>query len=499
MNPRSKSVSRVNILQIGVGFHARRIYVPAILRLAERFPVLLCAAVDTMAQKPVLDAYIKTLSTNLEMVYLSPTDDHSLSAEAKASLDSLVKRLDINAVIISTDPTTHFMYAQWALEQGLHILMDKPISTRAFVSSSIKEAEGLVEDYDDLLKTYSQLQLRKETIFSINVQRRYEIGFRKVFELIREVGERFNAPVTSIQSMHSDGVWIFPDEIVDQTSHPYRTGYGKCSHSGYHIFDIIWQFYLASGLKDKRADAGEVMTSFLGARGLLKQFNIADYESYFPGYSNLPHRSEAELAELFENYGEIDAFSLIRLLKDNETICNISSNLIHNGFSRRSWEVSNPDLYKGNGRVKHQSYTIQQGPFQNIQIHQYQSEANHDTNAKKDYLLGGNNHFEIYVFRNAGMFGAGEPSFMQYNLRDLGSGRELDDSRLYNETVKDTVIIEFIQYILGGIPKSALRSNIDSHSVGVSILSAVYRSQSQQIAGLTPLAPFLINEAYRGK
>lgn len=384
----------------------------------------------------------------------------------------------------------HKPYAKWALTRGLNILMDKPISTRAKVGTSVKQAKALVNDYYELYDLYAELQKKKDTIFSVNVQRRHEIGYAKVFSLIREVAERFNAPVTSIQAMHSDGVWIFPDEIVDQVSHPYSLGYGKCSHSGYHIFDIIWQLYTSSGLTAKQADAGEVMTSFLNPRGLLKQFGQKDFASYFSDYDQAPRRSEEELWELFEEYGEIDAFSLIRLLKDEETICNISSNLIHNGFSRRAWAQPNSDLYKGNGRVKHQSYSVQQGPFQNVQIHQYQSEDKHDNNDLGEYDLGGNNHFDIYVFRNAAMFGKEERPLVKYSLKDLDTDGTFDDSRLYNESAKDRVIIEFIQFVAGKIPKTSLVSNIDTHVMPVKIMSAIYQSHAQQTLGGSPLARF---------
>jgi hypothetical protein len=486
-------MAQVNVMQIGIGFHARRIYIPALLRLSDRLSVGLKAGVDVEPARAVIESYLASNNIAIEMCYFEPFDG-DLPTALQDQLDNLVRQHEINAVIISTDPTTHKPYAKWALDRGLHILMDKPITTRSGVSHSVKQASALEDDYIELLNLYQSLQKNKDTVFSVNVQRRYEEGYAKTFSLIKEVASRFNAPVTSIQAMHSDGVWIFPDEIVDQVSHPYSTGYGKCSHSGYHIFDAIWQFYRASGLAEKRADSGEVMTSFLSPRGLLKQFGQKDFASYFADYHKTARRSEDELWDAFDEFGEIDAFSLIRLRKDGETICNISSNLIHNGFSRRGWSVPNEDLYKGNGRVKHQSYSIQQGPFQNIQIHQYQSDDKHEKNDVSEYELGGNNHFDIYVFRNAAMFGSDEKPFVKYSLKDLDKDGAFDDSRLYNETAKDRVITEFIQFITGQISKEALRSNIDTHAVPVKMMSAIYRSHAQQTQKGTPLAEFSIGK-----
>jgi len=490
----------VNILVVGIGFHARRIYIPVLQKIGLERPVKIKAIVDIAAAKQSAETYISERGLeDVEMLYVEPLKPHAqtLSKQHVAQLNALVARHNINGVVISTDPVIHRAYAEWALSSKLHILMDKPISTRVRVSSSRTQAKRLIEDYDELLAKYQKLQKERETIFSVMVQRRYETGYQKVFELIKEVGDRFQAPVTSIQASHSDGVWILPDEIVEQVSHPYSTGYGKNSHSGYHIFDIIWQFYKASGIKHKSADSAEVMTSFINPRGLLKQFGQEDFHAYFPDYLNNRHRSDEELWDVFDKYGEIDAFSIIRLLKDKETICNISTNLIHNGFSRRAWSTPSKDLYKGNGRVKHQSFSIQQGPFQNIQIHQYQSSDQHDDITDQSDSVGGNNHFDIFVFRNAVMFGPDEKPFRQITLKSLQAIETKDTSRLYNESAKDVAILEFVDYILGKIPKTELKSNITSHEVPVKIMSTIYQSQARQLSRRSPVAGFKISEESR--
>ncbi|KKA25527.1 Cytochrome P450 monooxygenase [Rasamsonia emersonii CBS 393.64] len=43
-------------------------------------------------------------------------------------------------------------------------------------------------------------------------------------------------------------------------------------------------------------------------------------------------------------------------------------NLLHNGFSRRSWIRMGADWYKGSGRVKHEAHEVRSGPFQTIVI-----------------------------------------------------------------------------------------------------------------------------------
>lgn len=491
------SNKEVKVLIIGLGHHARRIYAPRLNAYSHKYPLTVVGAVELVFSKPTIDKYFQEKGFSFDMFYIDQPFDsrHGMPHDIKNQLNAIVKEKKVNAVVISTDPMSHKVYALWALKQGLHILMDKPISTRENVTSDLKEAQGINDDYQEILQAYNVLQEKKETIFTINTQRRYEIGYQKAFQLIREVADRFNAPVTSIQAMHADGVWIFPDEIVSQMCHPYSQGYGKCSHSGYHIFDIVWQFYSAGIIQSKKADEGEVMSSFIQPAGLLTQFSQEDFSSYFDKeFDELKKHETSELYDIFENYGENDAFSIVRLLKDNRAIANISINLLHNSFSRRSWAKAASDLYKGNGRIKHQYYHIQQGPFQCIQIHNYQANDKQDHNTVEEYQLGGNNHFDIYVFRNSRMFGRDTKPLEVYSLKDLDQDGSFDDSRLYHESAKDSVIVEFIEYILGNINKENLLSNITSHEIGVKIMSAVYQSHINYMKYKTPLASFDIGK-----
>lgn len=180
----------------------------------------------------------------------------------------------------------------------------------------------------------------------------------------------------------------------------------------------------------------------------------------------------------------MDSFSIIRLLKGGENICNISVNLLHSSFSRRSWAVPNADLYKGNGRIKHQQFIIQQGPFQCIQIHSYQSKHQHDVDNSDEFEVGGNNHFDIYVFRNVGMFGEGK-AFFKISARDLE--QQADVTGLTGENAKDRVILEFIEFILGRININDVKSNIDTHAVSVKLMSGVCQSSANIRSNKNPL------------
>ncbi len=145
--------------------------------------------------------------------------------------------------------------------------------------------------------------------------------------------------------------------------------------------------------------------------------------------------------------------------------------------------MSNEDLYIGNGRVKHQQLTIQQGLFQCIQIHNYQSKDQHDVDNSDEFDVGGNNHFDIYVFRNVGMFGEGE-AFVKLSACDLE--QQADTAGLTIENAKYRVIIEFMEYMLGKIDLDEVKSNIDTHAVPVKLMSGVSQLDANIRSGENP-------------
>jgi hypothetical protein len=469
-------MKNVKIALIGCGPHARKIYLPALQALRNRYPIELSIVVELAPLAGSVAAAVSANGFAPETLMVDRFSGNLPEPFAK-ELTRRVKQHGIGGVIIATEPLVHKAYAQWALEQGLNILIDKPITARADAATSLASASGILEDYEQLLRTYQRLQQATETIFMVNVQRRVHPGFQLVERLLREVGQLTNCPVTSIQSYHCDGQWRLPAEIVTQTYHPYCQGYGKASHSGYHIFDMMYRLYAASGVDDKRPDAMEILSSFVQPNGLIKQLTEADYHALFPSeYDLVQTWSDDELRGMFVNFGEIDLSAIVTLKHGADTIANLSVNLLHNGFSRRTWTIPGADLYKGNGRVKHEHHNLQQGPFQNIQIHSYQASDRHEDASVNQDGLGGNNHFNIHVYRNP-IVASGRPALSVYNsadiLAEMGSDR---GSLLTSDFSKYRLVEQFVGYLAGTTPKSSLVSPIEDHIVPTQIMSGIYRS-----------------------
>ncbi|KIO75994.1 hypothetical protein TH53_17390 [Pedobacter lusitanus] len=478
--------SAIRIILIGVGPHSKRVYLPALAKLKKKFDVEISLAIDVKSEARKIEQHFEKHDYIINTLFIDPFTG-ALPADLSNDLTRFVSENHINAVIIATEPSVHHTYAEWALSLKLHILMDKPVSTRENAVSDLEQANGILADYLQLSDLYQEFQKEKPTIFSINVQRRYHPGFQYVMEKIKEVSLATNCPVTAIHSSHSDGQWRLPSEMVSQDYHSYNKGHGKMSHSGYHIFDIVSQLYNVPDIKAKLPDGMEVISSLIQPDGFITQMNEQDYAGYFNAeYESVKVYKDEQLMNIFENYGEVDAAILIRMLKEKRNIANITINLLHNSFSRRSWVLPNADLYKGNGRVKHEYHNIQQGPFQNIQIHSYQAKDKHHHNSKKDHKAGGNNHFDIYIFRNIGILGGKHPLEV-ITMKDLSAKHDLDDSKLLTEQAKTAVVEEFLGFIDGRLDKKELKSNIDSHLNSVKMMSASYVSHINQKDGKTPV------------
>lgn len=459
----------MNLLIIGVGHHARRIYIPCLInRVVDNIYGL-----DLLQEKEVINNYIDKNNYPVKMYYLD--GDSNLSKIEKDSLkiiDNIVKDNNINCVIISTDPLTHYKYAKWALKKGLHILMDKPTTSERNVSSNLNQAKKLISDYNKLANIYIKAKKKKHVIFSLMSQRRYHPLYKIMKEKVVEVFNETNCPITSIQTSHSDGQWRTPNEIIDLEYHGYNLGYGKCSHSGYHSMDIINWLISSTESISKKITGVEVFTSFLRPSDFLHQINYSDYGKIFSDFNKINKYSDKDFLSRTKKFGEIDAFSNITFMSGKNVQALASMNLIHNGFSQRGWLSSlNKDLYKGNGRVRQEQYIVEQGPFQSISLITYQSQEICEK-TEDLFSIGKEFHIELHVFRNSNLFNHWKTHEV-FNMRDYSEMKLFGKSRGHQEDARYAGVMDFIE---------AIKNNRDTisdfleHKKGTILLSAIYQS-----------------------
>ena len=467
-----------NILLIGCGYHAQRIYYPVIEKYGTAVSARIMSIVDLKEKEQELNSYFEKKGFKVPHFFLLNKEDATLdylSRSVKEQLDRMVDKDKINTVIIATEPFAHMVYARWALDSNLSILMDKPVSTKENISTDIQAAHEILSDYDELVLSLQKARKKNpQIVFDLMAQRRYHPAFRLIKSLIKEVYDQTHCPVTSTQSFHSDGQWRMPTEIVDQDYHPYNQGYGKCSHSGYHSLDILsWLMEAAEG-ECKHIDNVDIYSNFLRPNDFISQITAKDYQNLFPNYHQSCSYPDHELFKRMENFGEIDAFNSFAFKQGNRTILLATVNLVHNGFAQRNWVTAiGRDLYKGNGRIRHESHYILQGPFQAISFISYQSKEVDPNNFENIYDVGGEYHLDIHVFRNDKMFPQWK-NYTKYSIKDLGTNVLESNSRGHQEDARKNAILDFINQVNGTIDKSS--SPLEDHRRSVILLSGVYQS-----------------------
>ena len=106
------------IMLIGLGPHAKRIYI----NLFKRHNIIPTLIVDLEDNKNEIIEYLQEhfdTRINCYFVKNEEADLLELSLEVKNDLKELIKKLNINYAIISTEPKSHFAYSKFLIENNI--------------------------------------------------------------------------------------------------------------------------------------------------------------------------------------------------------------------------------------------------------------------------------------------------------------------------------------------------------------------------------------------
>ena len=459
-NKERKSKSKKqNIALIGLGPHAKRIYLNYFKKHNTNFALL----VDLKSNEEWAKEYLNEQgfkNTKYFAIDDSIKDDDLLPKEVESNLLAVCKTLEITHIIISTEPKAHNMYVHFALENHYDVLTDKPISVTKNMTS-LRSISKIRKQYYDIL----ELASNTDTMCKVMCQRQYHRGYEYIKNLLDETVRKYQIPITYIDIYHSDGNWEMPHDM-DKENHPYKYGYGKLFHSGYHFIDNLSDFIkINNKLKGtKRIDKAEVYSSALIPNDELNIFNQQDFQRIFKE-QNIPDYYYQEKLPKFDKYGEKNYYGSINFRnKYNQLITHVNLNLLHYGFSRRGW-IESRDYYKSNGRIRHEYINIQVGPLMNIQVHSYQSKEIKDRtkDVKFEEEVGGLEHFDIHIYRNSDLIG-GKPHEI-IKLGDLYTDKEKENILGYNELSREVYINNFLK-------GKCEKGDIKDQALGIEILTA---------------------------
>lgn len=461
-----------NIVLVGVGPHSKRIYI----KVLKKYNILPKLIVDLDTKEEELKRYLLEQEIDSE-IFLIPEkykNDEELNSDISEKLLKKIKEMDIEYAIISTEPKAHYSYLKFFLQNEINVLSDKPITVVKEMHKT-ESINKIKRQYENLIDIYEPKSNKIKC--NIMCQRRYHKGYIYIQKMIKDIIKKYNVPITYINIYHCDGKWMLPHDY-DIENHPYKYGYGKLFHSGYHFIDLLAEFVKLNGLtsKDKKITNANITSYKFDLQDDLTSINREDIFRIFNG-QNIPiFYSQKINKKQYEIYGEKDSYSLIQF-KNNEdrVITTANLNLLQNGFSKRSWIQTKKNTYKGNGRVRHETITIQIGPLLNIQVHSYQSkEIKERKEFNQEHQCGGLEHFDIYIFRNSEIIGG--KSFEKIQLHDLYNDIDIKNFNGYNELAREEFVLSFLS-------EENTKSDLLDHKLAMELLYNICLSINNETLG----------------
>ncbi|MEZ4669342.1 MAG: Gfo/Idh/MocA family oxidoreductase [Anaerolineae bacterium] len=455
---------RKNIVLAGLGPHARRIYYPLLEKYREQYNLHVALLIDRQDQADAVHNYLAGRALQPDKLLFiedHPNGDDPPGEELLASLRELTSTQRIDGIIIATEPRAHKVYALWAILNHVDVLVDKPITAPPGASVEVHAARQVFADYGDLERC---LRFSTSNVI-VQAQRRSHAGYALIKLYLDEFTQKYPIPISYMDIYHGDGMWPMPDELFRRENHPFKYGYGKLMHSGYHFVDLFaWLAQVNMRMIDKRPDRAEIVARRFGPYDFLHQVSREDYHTLFGGNVSDVAFSPARL-NTARSYGEQDVFALCQLKRDDVVVTTASINLQQNSFSRRAWLEQPQDVYKGNGRVRHEHLNLQIGNLLNIQAHSYQAYEV----GKKDVEVEGaghEDHFEVDIYRNSGVVG-GQP-LEKFDIGSQARREHSDDSAFlgHNEYARELHFLDFLERRPGP-------SHFSTHGLSVRLLSGM--------------------------
>ncbi len=425
-----------NVALIGVGPHAKRFY----LNYFKKHKVNLAVVVELESKKEDTRNYLNENGFKTTKIFTVNDKYKDYTHMPKDLSDNLLETcntLEITHIIISTEPKAHNMYLEFALNNDIDVLTDKPITVTKNMTS-VRNINKIRKQYYSLLKKEEKSKAK----CNVMCQRQYHKGYEYIKKILNDVVAKYQVPITYIDIYHCDGNWKMPHDLLKE-NHPYKYGYGKLFHSGYHFIDLLSELIKINNQlpHSKRIEKGEIYSNLFTPNDEIAVFNTDDYKRIFKNQT-LPEYYSENSNPKFNKYGEKNFYGLLKFTnKHNQTITTANLNLLHYGFSRRGW-IETKDFYKQNGRIRHERVNIQVGTLLNIQVHSYQSKQISDrTDSLSEEQVGGLEHFDIDIYRNVDIIG-GKP-FERIKLGDLYTEREKKNILGYNELSREQYLNKF--------------------------------------------------------
>ena len=142
-----------NIMLIGLGPHAKRIY----FNYFKNHKIPLKILVEIESNYDTVREYLDSNGFNDTIIWCLPDkykDNASLPKKYEKELKALCLKEKITHIISSTEPKAHNMYLEFSLKNNINILSDKPITVVKGMEQ-LKNIEKVRKQYYNLLDIYA--------------------------------------------------------------------------------------------------------------------------------------------------------------------------------------------------------------------------------------------------------------------------------------------------------------------------------------------------------
>lgn len=291
---------------------------------------------------------------------------------------------DIDTVIISTPHEFHYKYTLLCLKYGVDVICDKPIIATPAQSSLEEKAKENIYKHNNLLDAIEKStnrKLQRRCYVLTPLRRRVQETYTNIYDSVNLIKEKFGQEVSDITISHNDGVFRFCNEVELNGAHGYTDGFGKLTHTGYHLIDVAAAL-IENGCNVKNTECVCKIINCNTIEDMIKS------ESYDINARLLKNETEKQRISQIALNAEMDISISYVLYHNNIKYCSIILNLMHLGKSNRTKNSYNSTDYNDQGRTNELSMHIQQGNLFSTQIIS-------DTKSGSNGTIG-----DTYTFKN---------------------------------------------------------------------------------------------------
>ena len=320
-------------------------------------------AVDLVCEETrVRAAFDKSPLLPLAFLFLPDRFRTNVSlSELRMTFSTTPQVATADAVIICTEPKSHKTYALWALEIGLPVFMDKPITAFA----AYDDAGAIQHDFAQILEASRTSGCR----VVISCERRMHYGYKYVEDFLRSFIGRVRIPITYVNVHFGGGVWVMPWEFERLENHPLKYGYGVLLHSGYHYIDLIARLAeMNCTIKNISLDRPKVKVIASFPNDIVDAIGEEIYRTLFAD-PKIHRQMNFIDRQGMDKYGEVDISAIGSYKAEGKKCLDFSLQLLSTTVSARIDPARASENMPTNGRMRQEEVLIHLGNFCSIAVH----------------------------------------------------------------------------------------------------------------------------------